>query len=129
MSKQKSIPTRVSAFGKDQLVDYWNRIDYHYQLFQKDRGNHHEAEAFAILAWQLYHDWLEILLPNDHTVIKGYADTQIQLELNILRDIADGLKHILLDRNHKVLKDQTITYVNVFDYTFDFTFGAEAYSA
>jgi hypothetical protein len=56
-----------------------------------------EAEAFSIYANHLHKDWLKFFFV-DYEAIMQTANLSIGNEIEMIRDIADGLKHIELNR-------------------------------
>lgn len=115
--------THVSAFGKDNLKDFFERFRYAYTKYKTEPTHYFEAEVFAIMTNHLYKDWLRHFLPANYDSIKVDVSTNLKMEMQIMRDIADGLKHINLSKPpHLQLQNQEDnegTFDNTFDFSFD----------
>lgn len=102
----KKALTKVSAFGKNSFQDYFDRFKYRFNHYQEKPLSWNEAEAFAMIAWHLYQDWLKHFFPKNFIQIRQDADKTIGREMSMIREIAEGLKHIKLYNVHKEIKDQ-----------------------
>jgi hypothetical protein len=98
--------TQVSAFGQDTFQDYFERLEYWFEKFHRNPLSWNEAEAFAIIANHFYSDWLQYFFPNQYVKMKQDAMKEIKREIELIREIAEGIKHIKLHKAHKQIKDQ-----------------------
>lgn len=83
------------SFGIRTAKDFFNKLVTDYELFKKDRMDSGAAVNFAITAWHLY-EWTRKESDEQTSETIDTKRKALQLEFQILRDIANGSKHMTL---------------------------------
>jgi len=94
-------PREGPVLGIDSCTDLFEKLKFEGARLQDD-WHHYDAFNFAVTAWHLYFDWLQRDKSNRPKGASAKFDKQklpveMVLILDVLRDLANGSKHLKFD--------------------------------
>jgi hypothetical protein len=99
-----------SSFEIKSSRDLYLKLAREHKRILEDLWSFDHAINFSITAHHLYDDWLEIeLSPGDYKKLTHKIKTTLRVEMEIIRDVCDGSKHLTIDKpKHLQVKDSTV---------------------
>jgi len=90
-----------SSFEIKTGKDLYFKLVREHDRIMADLWPSNHAINFSITAHHLYKDWLKReLSESDYLKLKAEIESILKIEIEIIRDVCDGTKHLHLDRPH-----------------------------
>lgn len=105
------------SFEIRSAVDLYGKLLREYDRFRLDPISTDHAINLCVTAHHLFKDWLRIELGEaspEYDQLKSMIETDLFLEVEIMRDICDGSKHVSLHRPPPLQVNNAETYLGGF---------------
>ncbi|MGN6493129.1 MAG: hypothetical protein ACTHLE_14110 [Agriterribacter sp.] len=88
-----------SSFEIKTAKHLYHKLVREHERLLADLNSSDHAINFSITAHHLFKDWLKRELTElEYDKLKVEIDTNLKVEMGIIRDVCDGTKHLFLDR-------------------------------